>query len=178
MWILNCQCVSRSHDCPFNNKDQLVQWHNRLGHLSITSLRVLFPSLFKYNVESDLQCEVCQLSIHVRNTYSPSINNKILFIFLRYTVVWGLSPITSFFGFQYFLSFVDDYSWCTWVYLMKTKREVSSIFHTFHRMVQTQFGISIKFLKSDNGGEYISSQLQKYVVEYSIIHQTSCVHTL
>lgn len=60
---------------------------------------------------------------------------------------------------------------------MKTKGEVSSIFHTFHRMVQTQFGASIKVLRYDNGREYISSQLQKYLTECGIIHQTLCVHT-
>lgn len=44
-------------------------------------------------------------------------------------------------------------------------------------MVQTQFGASIKILGSDNGGEYIYSQLKKYLTDCGIIHQTSCVHT-
>lgn len=60
---------------------------------------------------------------------------------------------------------------------MKTNGEVHSIFLNFHKMMQTQFGTAIKVLRSDNGEEYISSQLQKYLADCGIIHQTSCVHT-
>lgn len=106
------------------------------------------------------------------------INSKGVVPFsLVHSDVWEPSPTTYLFGFHYFISFVDDYSRCTWVYFMKTKGEVSSIFHAFHKMVQTQFGASIKVLRSDNGGEYISSQLQTYLTECGIIHQTLCVHT-
>ena len=48
----------------------------------------------------------------------------------------------------------------------------------FHKMVQTQFNTSIKIVRLDNGGEYMSSDLGMYFQEQGIIHQTTCVDTL
>jgi transposase InsO family protein len=51
---------------------------------------------------------------------------------------------------------------------------VSSV---FQKMVQTQFNTNIKIVGSDNGGEYMSSDLILYFREQGIIHQTTCVDT-
>ena len=40
----------------------------------------------------------------------------------------GPLPSASFFGFKYFLTFIDDYSKCTWVYFLKIKRKVFNMF--------------------------------------------------
>lgn len=107
--------------------------------------------------ESEFNCEVCQLSKHVRNTY-PFSNNSIYIPFiLVYSDVWVPSPTSSLFGFRYFVTIVNNCSRCTWIYLMKTKGEVTSIFHNFHKMVQTQFDTSIKVLHFDNGGVHFFS---------------------
>jgi hypothetical protein len=37
------------------------------------------------------------------------------------------------------LSFIDDFSRTTWVYLLKDKSDVFSVFQIFYEMVQTQF---------------------------------------
>jgi len=39
-------CHSSSCSNNMSNKDWLLQWHNRLGHLSVSSIKLLFPSLF------------------------------------------------------------------------------------------------------------------------------------
>lgn len=48
--------------------------------------------------------------------------------------VWCPSPITSLFDFKYFVTFVDDYSRATWVYLLKNKSDVCVAFKSFHNM--------------------------------------------
>jgi transposase InsO family protein len=47
----------------------------------------------------------------------------------------------------------------------------------FYKMVQTQFNTTIKIVRSDNGSEYMSSNLETYFREQGIIHQTTCVDT-
>ena len=40
----------------------------------------------------------------------------------------GPLPSASFSGFKYFVTFIDDYSKCTWVYFLKLKSEVFNMF--------------------------------------------------
>ena len=60
---------------------------------------------------------------------------------------------------------------------MKTKDEVNLLFQKFHKMIETQYNAKVRVLRSDNGGEYQSSDLQKYLEEHDIIHQTTCSNT-
>ena len=63
-----------------------------------------------------------------------------------------MSPI----GFKYFLTFVDDFSQVTWLYLMKSRYELFSHFSAFCAEIQTHFHVSIQTLRSDNAKEYFS----------------------
>ncbi|RVW18959.1 Retrovirus-related Pol polyprotein from transposon RE1 [Vitis vinifera] len=65
----------------------------------------------------------------------------------------------------------------TWLCLMKTKDEVNLLFQNFHKMIETQYNAKVRVLRSDNGGEYQSSNLQKYLEGHGIIHQTTCSNT-
>ena len=81
-------------------------------------------------------------------------------------------------GHRWFVTFIDDFSRATWVYLMKDKSEVFSVFRNFHKMICTQFGATVKLFCSDNGGEYIDSGLRQYFSTHGIMHQTSCTNIL
>ena len=85
-----------------------------------------------------------------------------------------MSPI----GFRYFVTFVDDYSRTTWLYLMKNRSELFSHFRGFCAEIHTQFHVYVQNLRSDNAKEYVSEQFQSFMLQYGILHQTSCVDTL
>ncbi|RVX13195.1 hypothetical protein CK203_018029 [Vitis vinifera] len=44
-------------------------------------------------------------------------------------------------------------------------------------VIETQYNAKVRVLRSDNGGEYQSSDLQKYLEGYDTIHQTTCFNT-
>ncbi|RVX16606.1 Retrovirus-related Pol polyprotein from transposon TNT 1-94 [Vitis vinifera] len=44
-------------------------------------------------------------------------------------------------------------------------------------MIETQYNAKVRVLHSNNGGEYQSSDLQKYLEGHGIIHQTTCSNT-
>lgn len=44
-------------------------------------------------------------------------------------------------------------------------------------MIKTQFGVSIECVRSDNGSEFINSQVADMFKEYGIIQQSSCVYS-
>ena len=56
-------------------------------------------------------------------------------------------------GFNYFITFTDDFSRFGYVYLMKHKSEAFDKFKDFKNEVQNQLGKSIKALRSNQGGE-------------------------
>ena len=65
----------------------------------------------------------------------------------------------------------------TWLCLMKTKDEVNLLCQNFHKMIETQYNAKVQVLRNDNGGEYQSYDLQKYLERHDIIHQTTCSNT-
>ena len=78
---------------------------------------------------------------------------------------------------RWFVTFIDDHTRTTWVYLMKEKSEVNQIFQSFYSYVKNQFHTSIQILRSDNAKEYLSSSMKEFLTKQGIHHQTSCVYT-
>jgi hypothetical protein len=68
---------------------------------------------------------------------------------------WG--PIPTMGGSRYFVTFVDDYSQYTWLYLLQNRSELPKIYSGFQKMVQTQFSQNIKIFRFDNAMEYHES---------------------
>ena len=88
---------------------------------------------------------------------SPRVNNQASAPFkLIHSDVWGLCLVVSSTGFRYFVTFVDDYSQTTWLYLMKNHSELFSYFRAFCDEIHTQFHVSVQNLRSDNVKEYLS----------------------
>ena len=98
-------------------------------------------------------------------------------LFRSHTNVWGPCRTVSTLGFQYFVTFIDDYSRCTWLFLMKNRAELFSIFQKFYAKIQTQFNVSIRVLRSDNVREYFSTPFTSFMSQHGILHQSSCAHT-
>ncbi|RDX89782.1 hypothetical protein CR513_28447, partial [Mucuna pruriens] len=148
--------------------------HNRLGYLNLAKLKLKVLSLNKL---STLECESCQLGKHVRFTFLNQVNKRCNLPFsIVHSDICGPSRVTSL-CFNYFVIFIDEYSRCTWVYLMKERSELLSILMSFSKEVENQFGKTIKILRSDNTKEYFSSELNSYLSSKGILHQSTCPHT-
>jgi histone deacetylase 1/2 len=87
--------------------------------------------------------------------------------------LWGPAP--TFVGrYSYYVSFIDDYSKFTWIYLLKHKSEVFARFREFQSLVERQFNKKIRAVQSDWGGEYQS--LNSFFKQIVIAHLVSCPH--
>ena len=84
-----------------------------------------------------------------------------------------MSPI----GFKYFVTFVDDFSHVTWLYLMKSRSKLFAHFTAFCDEIKTQFHVPIQILRNDNAKEYLSEPFQSFMLQHGILHQTSCADT-
>lgn len=74
--------------------------------------------------------------------------------------VWGPFSTASSSGAYYFLTIVDDYTRCTWLYLMKTKTKMDLC--PFHDLVKNQFNFDIKMVRCNNGTEFLVKDLQQF----------------
>ena len=72
-------------------------------------------------------------------------------------------------GYEYFITFTDDYSRFGYVYLMKRKFETFEKFKEFRAEVKNQLGKRIKVIRSDWGGKYLLGDFKDYLTENGII---------
>ena len=109
--------------------------HSRLGHPSLSKFQKMVTH---FSTLSSLACESCQLGKHNCVLFPKRLNNRAKSLFeLVHTDVWGPCRTASNLGFQYFVTFVDDYSQCTWLFLMKNRSKLYSIFHKFYAEILT-----------------------------------------
>ena len=94
-----------------------------------------------------------------------------------HTDIWGIALVISHEHYRYFVTFIDDFTRFTWVYFLRSKSEVFSVFKVFLTLVETQFFAKIKILQSDSGGEYMSNEFQFFLQSHGIISQRSCPFT-
>jgi len=92
---------------------------------------------------------------------------------LVYSDVWGPAP-SSVGGKKYYVSFIDDYSKFTWIYLLKYKYEVFHKFTEFQSLVERIFNRKIIAMQTDWGGEY--QTLHAFFLKVGIMHHVSCPH--
>jgi transposase InsO family protein len=79
-------------------------------------------------------------------------------------------PLSSpfFFGYKYFLTFIDDFSRRTWVYFLKLKSEVFDNFLAYKALIENQSGHQIQRLRIDNGSEYVNNNFTSYCTTQGI----------
>jgi hypothetical protein len=114
----------------------LSLWHLRLGHVSVQKLRSLISSGFSGQVKHDpIDCVSCQLA----KKPALSFNNNDSFSHASFDLIhsdfWGPSPTANVGGSKYFVTFVDDFSRYTWIYLMYNRSELPQIYCTFTQMI-------------------------------------------
>ncbi|GKC29439.1 retrotransposon protein, putative, ty1-copia subclass [Tanacetum coccineum] len=80
-------------------------------------------------------------------------------------------------GASYFITFMDDYSRYGYVYLLKHNHEVFETFKVFKNEVENQLGKTIKALRSDRGGKYISQEFKDYLKACRILQQLTPLYT-
>ncbi|KAD7116805.1 hypothetical protein E3N88_04073 [Mikania micrantha] len=74
----------------------------------------------------------------------------------------------TFCGSNYYVTFIDDATRKVGVYFLKNKFEVFDVFKKWKAAVEMETNLKVKCLKSDNGGEYISTEFVNYCADRGI----------
>jgi histone deacetylase 1/2 len=134
-------------------------WHHRLGHASqqvINQILSRHKIPFVRTSNNNEICDACQKGkSHRQLPYPKSTSVSSCPFELIFYDVWGPAP-TSVGQKNYYVSFTDDFSKFTWIYMLWFKSEVFQCFRDFQNMVERQFDCKILAVQSDWGGEYQS----------------------
>ena len=103
-------------------------WHCRLGYMSEKGMKMLLsrgklPELKSNDFD---MCESYILGKQKKVSRTPKVEK----LELVPTDLWGPSPVASFRGSRYYITFIDDSSKKIWVYFLKNK---SDVFETFKK---------------------------------------------
>jgi hypothetical protein len=96
---------------------------------------------------------------------------------LVHSDVCELNGILTRGGKCYFITFIDDFSRYTYVYLMRNKDESFDMFKKYKIEVENQKDKRIKILRSDRGGEYFPQEFTIYCEKNGLIHQRLASYT-
>jgi hypothetical protein len=55
---------------------------------------------------------------------------------------------------------IDDYTRMTWVFFLKKNSKAFKCLRVFKKLVENETDLKIKFLRSDNGGEFTSNEFR------------------
>jgi len=122
-------------------------------------------------------CQVCHHAKQHREPF-PARSSCTSHIFeIIHVDLWGPYPHSTYNGYKYFLTIVDDYSRATLTHLLATKSNAFPIFKSFVAFVHTHFHTSIQVVRFDNGLEFCDTSAIAFYASLGIKHQTSCTGT-
>jgi len=75
------------------------------------------------------------------------------------------------------MSIIDDYSRRVWVYIQKNKSDAFVKFKEWHTIVENQIGTKLKVLRTDNGLEFVSEQLNEFCRKRGIKRHRTVAYT-
>ena len=122
-------------------------------------------------------CESCLEGKMTKRPFSAKGNRATQCLELVHTDVCGPMNIQARGGYEYFVTFTDDFSRFGYVYLMRRKSETFEKFKEYQAMVERQIEKLIKTLQPDRGGEYLLGEFDDFLKEEGIISQLTAPGT-
>nr|GEY71283.1 retrovirus-related Pol polyprotein from transposon TNT 1-94 [Tanacetum cinerariifolium] len=80
-------------------------------------------------------------------------------------------------GKKYILVIVDDYTRFTWVKFLRSKDETPEVVIKFLKQIQVGLNKTVRFIRIDNGIEFVNHDLTHYYESVGIFHQKSVPRT-
>lgn len=140
------------NDCLVAKIEDNWLWHKRFCHVNFNNLIKVSKSsivrgLPKLVKPENVLCKDCQMGKMTFVSFkskSFSIEN---ILDLVHTDLCGPMRSKSYFGDNYFMIFIDDYSKMMWVTFLRQKYEAFSKFKEFKALVEKDIGNNLKCLR-------------------------------
>ncbi|GJU89754.1 putative ribonuclease H-like domain-containing protein [Tanacetum coccineum] len=154
-------------------------WHRRLNHLNFGTLNELARKnlvrglpMLKY--DKDHLCPSCQLGKSKKASHplkTENTNTEVLHTL--HMDLCGPMRTESINGKKYVLVIVDDYTRFGWVRFLRTKDETPQVIEKFIVKTQRALNATVRFVRTDNGTEFVNKTLDGWFESVGISHETS-----
>nr|GEX37720.1 hypothetical protein [Tanacetum cinerariifolium] len=165
--------------CLLSKDSKTKSWlgHYRLNHLNFDTIndlarKDLVRGLLRLKFEKDHLCSACQLGKSKKHTYSPKTKNTSLEVLnTLHMDLCGPVRVQTINGKKYILVIVDDYTWFTWVKVLRSKDETLEVVIKFLKKIQVGLNKTVRFIHTDSGTKFVNHHLTHYYESVSIFHQ-------
>ncbi|GKC18973.1 retrovirus-related pol polyprotein from transposon TNT 1-94 [Tanacetum coccineum] len=159
------------------SKNKSWLWHRRLNHLNSGTIndlerKDLVRGLPRLKFEKDHLCYACQLGKSKKHTHKPKTENTNLEVLnILHMDLCGPMRVQTINEKKYILVIIDDYSRFTWVKFLRSKDETPEAVIKFLKQIQVGLNKTIRYIRTDNGTEFINKDLTAYYEHVGIFHQ-------
>ncbi|GJY60131.1 putative ribonuclease H-like domain-containing protein [Tanacetum coccineum] len=134
------------------SKNKSWLWHRRLNHLNFGKSK--------------------------KHTHKPKIKNTNLEVLnTLHMDLCGPMRVQTSNGKKYILVIVDDYSRFTWVKFLRSKDETLEVVIKFLKQIQVGLNKTIRYIRTNNGIEFVNKDLTAYYERVGIFHQMTVPRT-
>jgi Pol polyprotein, beta-barrel domain/Integrase core domain/GAG-pre-integrase domain len=164
-------CLSASPCLP------MEEIHRRLAHISTKSINHLLDHQMISGLQVDkahntYSCDACIKSKITRQSLPKEPKDRTGKLGDRvYSDVWGPARHQTIDKKLYYISFIDDHSRESVIYLMRTKDEAFEKYKLYEALMLRQRDVRIKVLFTDRGGEYTSTEFEQYLSKQGTMHK-------
>ncbi|GKB90591.1 retrovirus-related pol polyprotein from transposon TNT 1-94 [Tanacetum coccineum] len=177
--------IKSSLICLLSKASKNKSWllHRRLNHLNFSTIndlarKDLVRGLPRFKLEKDHLCFACQLGKSKKHTHKPKPENTNLEVLnTLHMDLCGPMRVQTINGKKYILVIIDDYSWFTWVMFLRSKDETPTVVIKFLKQIQVGLKKTVRYIRTDNGREFVNKDLTDYYERVGIFHQKTVLRT-
>lgn len=157
-----------------NYDSEYIKWHKRYAHIGFSGLKEIIRTDMVKGIDKNLKihdvsfCEPCIKGKMTRIPFGTRTKSTRLLEIVHSDLCGPITPV-AIDGGKYFLTFIDDFSSFSVVFILKNKSETYDRFVEYLQMVEAKFTCKIHKLRCDNGGEYVSKDISRLCHEKGII---------
>jgi transposase InsO family protein len=181
LYVLKAK-VARPICLAVRHGDMAWRWHERFGHLNFEALNRMGHDNMVRGMprlkHAEQLCEMCVVTKHRRAPFPSQAKyraEKPLEL-VHGDICGPITPVTPG-GRCYFLLLVDDATRYMCVVLLASKSGASEAIKRIQAAVEKQSGLTLKVIRTDNGGEFTSLDFASYCVDEGIGRHFSAPYT-
>jgi hypothetical protein len=156
--------------------------HRTMGHVSLGAVKHAIKTGVTTGIEltddKEEQCEACAKAKPTRKPFPIIAKNRAKEYGERiHADLWGPAAVKSLGGAQYSADFTDDATRFTHIEFLKSKKDVLAVYQKLDARIQTQTHRVIKYLRTDNGGEFKSNIFDAHLAKRGTTRELTVHHT-